>query len=107
MELSLNFMSLLCTQCALYPFQSVCNSKHQALVCFCGVFCTVTGSICHAGTSLMDKVFIHGEEHPYVIEADGTFDIATLQLQPATVVINGYAVITPTSSCRQKLGNRY
>ena len=82
------------------------NSKHQALVCFCGIFCGVTCNICHAGTSLVDEVFINQEADPYVIEADGTLDIAALQLQPATVVING-SVITPTSSCRQKLANWY
>ena len=77
------------------PFQSMFNSKHQALICFCGVFCAVTcACICHAGTSLMDKVFVNQELDPYVIEADGTFDVAALQLQPATVVING-SVITP------------
>ena len=54
----------------------------------------------------MDEVFINQEVDPYVIEADGTFDVAALQLQPATVVING-SVIVPTSSCRQKLANWY
>ena len=83
------------------PFSMVSqfNSKHQALVC-CGVFCAVTCNICHAATSLMDEVFINQEADPYVIEADGTLDVAALQLQPATVVING-SVITPTSSCTQ------
>ena len=82
------------------------NSKHQALVSFCGVFCAVTCIICYAATSLMDEVFINQEADPYVIEADGTLDVATLQLQPATVVIDG-SVITPNSSCRQKLANWY
>ena len=82
------------------------NSKHQALVCFCGVFCAVTCNICHAATSLMYEVFVNQEANPYVIEADGTLDIAALQLQPATVVNNG-SVIAPTSSCRQKLANWY
>ena len=90
----------------LCPFrgQSIFNSKHQGLVCFCGVFCAVTCNICHAGTSLMDEVFINQEADPYVIEADGTLDVAALQLQPATVVING-SVITPTPSCRQESAN--
>ena len=35
------------------------------------------------------------EMDPYVIEVDGTLDVAALQLQPATVVING-SVITCT-----------
>ena len=90
------------------PFSMVSqfNSKHQALVCFCSLFCAVTCNICHAATSLMDEVFINQEADPYVIEADGTPDVAALQLQPATVVING-SVTTPTSSCRQKLANWY
>ena len=54
----------------------------------------------------MDEVFINQEVYPYVIEADGTLDVAALQLHPATVVING-SVITPTSSCRQELANWY
>ena len=54
----------------------------------------------------MDEVFINQEADPYVLEADGTLDVAVLQLQPATVVING-SVIPPTSSCRQKLSNWY
>ena len=54
----------------------------------------------------MDEVFINQEADPYVLEADGTLDVAALQLQPATVVING-SVITPTSSCKQKLANWY
>ena len=52
----------------------------------------------------MVEVFINQEEDSHVIEADGTLDVAGLQLPPATIVING-SVITPTSSCRQKLGN--
>ena len=54
----------------------------------------------------MDEVFVNQEVEPYVIEADGILDVAALQLQPATFVING-SVITPTSSCRQKLVNWY
>ena len=45
----------------------------------------------------MDEVFINQETDPYVIEVDGTLDLAALQLQPATVVING-SVITCTAS---------
>lgn len=57
----------------------------------------------HAGTSLMDEVFINQEADPYVLEADGTLDLAALQLRPGTVVING-SVTTPTSSCRLRIG---
>ena len=52
----------------------------------------------------MDEVYINHEADPYVIEVDGTLDLAALQLQPATVVING-SVLTFTPSCR--LANWY
>ena len=53
----------------------------------------------------MDKVFINQERDLYVIEINGTLDLAALQLQPATVVING-SVITCTASCAE-LANWY
>ena len=43
----------------------------------------------------MDEVFINQEADPYVLDANGTLDVAVLQLQPATVGING-SVVTPT-----------
>ena len=52
----------------------------------------------------MEKVYINQEADPYVIEVDGTLDLAALQLQPATVVINGL-VLTLTPICR--LANWY
>ena len=72
------------------------------------MFCPVTCTSCHAGTSLTDEVFINQEADPYVIEADGTLDLklAALQLQPATVVINKSVVIS-TPCCQQKLANWY
>ena len=48
----------------------------------------------------MEEVFINQETDPYVIEVDGTLDLAALQLQPATVVING-SVITCTATCTE------
>ena len=48
----------------------------------------------------MDEVFINQEADPYVIEVDGTLDLAALQLQPATVIING-SVTTCTASCTE------
>ncbi|KAL0040310.1 hypothetical protein WJX77_003104 [Trebouxia sp. C0004] len=50
--------------------------------------------LCHwiyatACKSLMDEVFINQEADPYVLEADGTLDVAAFQLQPGTIVING------------------
>ena len=50
----------------------------------------------------MDEVFINQEADPYVLEADGTLDLAALQLHPGSIVING-SVTMSTSSCRQKL----
>ena len=46
----------------------------------------------------MDEVFIDQEVNPYVKKADGTLDLAALQLQPATDVINA-SVISSTPSC--------
>ena len=72
-------LSMLC------PFAwSILHSKHQALVSFAVFFSAVTCNICHAGTSRMDEVYINQEADPYVIEVDGTLDLAALQLQPAT-----------------------
>ncbi|DBA75751.1 TPA: hypothetical protein ACH3X1_010162 [Trebouxia sp. C0004] len=51
----------------------------------------------------MDEVFINQEVDPYVIEADGTLDVAALQLQPATVVINGL-VVRPTPKLQTETG---
>ena len=53
----------------------------------------------------MEEVFINQETDPYVIEVNGTLDLAALQLQPATVVING-SVITCTAR-RTELANWY
>ena len=33
-------------------------------------------------------VFINQEARPYVLEANGTLDLAALQLQPSSIVIN-------------------
>ena len=51
----------------------------------------------------MDEVFINQDADPYVLEADGTLDLAALQLQPGTIVING-SVTRSTPICRQRLG---
>jgi len=72
----------------------------------CAVFCAVRHNICHAGTSLMDEVFINQEANPYVLEVDGTLDLAGLQLQPGSIVINR-SISTCTPSCRQKMVNWY
>ena len=47
----------------------------------------------------MDEFYINQEADPYVIEVDGTLDLAALQLQPATVVINGLVLRLPPT-CR-------
>ncbi|KAL3148638.1 hypothetical protein ABBQ38_014061 [Trebouxia sp. C0009 RCD-2024] len=54
------------------------------------------------GTSLMDEVFINQEADPYVVEADGTLDVAALQLQPATVVINGKKGLVDVQTSKTK-----
>lgn len=36
----------------------------------------------------MEEVFINQETDPYVLEVDGMLDLAALQLQPASIVIN-------------------
>lgn len=36
----------------------------------------------------MDKVFVNQEASLYVLEENGTLDLAELQLQPASIVIN-------------------
>ena len=46
----------------------------------------------------MEEVFINQETDPYVLEADGRLDLAALQLQPASIVINGSA--TTHRKCR-------
>ncbi|KAA6416662.1 MAG: hypothetical protein FRX49_13361 [Trebouxia sp. A1-2] len=50
----------------------------------------------------MDEVFINQEADPHVIEADGTLDIAALQLQPATVVINGKKGLVDVQTSKTK-----
>ena len=35
----------------------------------------------------MDEVFINQKADPYVLEVDGTLDLAALQLQPGSIVI--------------------
>ncbi len=54
----------------------------------------------------MDEVFINQKADPYVLEVDGTLDLAALQLQPGSIVINR-SISTCTPSCRQKLVNWY
>lgn len=54
----------------------------------------------------MDEVFINQEADPYVLEADGTLDLAALQLKPGSIVINR-SVATCTPSRRLKIVNWY
>ena len=54
----------------------------------------------------MDEVFIDKEADPYILEVDGTLDLAALQLQPGSIVINR-SVTRCTSCCAQKLVNRH
>ena len=50
----------------------------------------------------MDEVYINQEADPYVLETDGTLDLAGLNLQPASIVINRLAT-TLTVNCKQQL----
>jgi len=50
----------------------------------------------------MDEVFINQEADPYVLDADGTLDVAALQLQPATVVINGKKGLVDVQTSKTK-----
>lgn len=46
----------------------------------------------------MDEVYINQEADPYVLETDGTLDLAGLNLQPASIVINRSATSSTVSS---------
>jgi hypothetical protein len=48
----------------------------------------------------MKEVYIKDRVDPYVLEVDGTLDLAPLQLQPPSIVINR-SVATFAPSCRQ------
>ena len=76
----------------------------MALILRCFLCCEVRLEISYAGTSLMDEVFTNQEADPYVLEANVTLDVAALQLQPGSIVIDG-SVTTCTPSCRHKLVN--
>ncbi|KAL0042054.1 hypothetical protein WJX77_001817 [Trebouxia sp. C0004] len=54
------------------------------------------------GTSLMDEVFINQEADPYVLEVDGTLDLAALQLQPGTIVINSKKGLVDVQTSKTK-----
>ncbi|KAA6429844.1 MAG: hypothetical protein FRX49_00276 [Trebouxia sp. A1-2] len=42
----------------------------------------------HPGANMVDKVYINQDADPYVLEMDSTLDLAGLNLQPASIVIN-------------------
>ncbi len=52
----------------------------------------------------MGEVFINQEADPYVLEIDGTLDLAGLNLQPASIVINRSVAIS-TPNPRQQLAD--
>ncbi len=52
----------------------------------------------------MKEVFINDVVEPYALEVDGTLDLAPLQLQPPSIVINR-SVATFAPSCRQYLAD--
>ena len=41
----------------------------------------------------MNEVFINQEAEPHVLEVDETLDLAGLNLQPASIVINRFAAL--------------
>ena len=41
----------------------------------------------------MIEIFINHEAHPYVLETDGTLDLAELNLQPASIVIDKSVIL--------------
>ena len=47
---------------------------------------------------MMDEVYINQEADPYVLEIDGILDLAGLNLQPASIVINRSATSPTVSS---------
>lgn len=48
----------------------------------------------------MKEVYIKDRVDPYVLEVDGILDLAPLQLQPPSIVINR-SVATFAPNCRQ------
>ena len=62
------------------------------LVCAFWLYC--------AGTGVMKEVYIKDRVDPYVLEVDGILDLAPLQLQPPSIVINR-SVATFAPNCRQ------
>ncbi len=64
------------------------TSRQVCSVHCCVLRCAMICNICCSGTSLMSEVFINDEVDPYVLEIDGTLDLAGLNLQPASIVIN-------------------
>lgn len=67
-----------------YVCDATCCCGHKSALYDVFVIC----NMCCPGTSLMEEVFINQEKDPYVLEADGRLDLAALQLQPASIVIN-------------------
>lgn len=51
---------------------------------------------------MVDKVYINQDADPYVLEMDSTLDLAGLNLQPASIVINRL-VTSLTVTCKQQL----
>ncbi|KAL0049273.1 hypothetical protein WJX82_010161 [Trebouxia sp. C0006] len=54
------------------------------------------------GTSLMEEVFINQETDAYVLEVDGRLDLAALQLQPASIVINSKKGLVDAQTSKTK-----
>jgi len=50
----------------------------------------------------MGEVFINQEVAPYVLEADGTLDLAALQLQPGSIVMNSKKGLVDVQTSKTK-----
>ncbi|KAL0044013.1 hypothetical protein WJX82_002191 [Trebouxia sp. C0006] len=55
-----------------------------------------------AGTILVDEVFVNQKADPYVLEVDGTLDLAALQLQPGSIVINSKKGLVDVQTSKTK-----
>ena len=74
-------------QCQIHVWQSV----------FCQYLTSGRTSILRRAC-MMDEVYINQEADPSVLETDGTLDLAWLNVQPASIVINRLATSSTVSS---------
>lgn len=77
------------------PTSNVSCGLHSVLQDVLGFTTRVAQVYAGIGTSSMIEVFINQEPDPYVLEVDGRLDLAALQLQPASIVMNRSATNPP------------